>query len=628
VEPPKGGCGVTVAETTDQQPSSIKRAVFYLRVSTVSQVKTDYDPEGISIPAQRLSCERKVAQMGVEVVGEYVEPGRSGTNIEHRPIFKEMIERIQTEQDVDYVIVYKLSRLNRNRVDDAKVLMMLRKQHVTLVSATESIDETPVGQLMHGILASFNEFRSAEDGADIRYKMGQKAKNGGTLGRAPLGYENAGIKFEGREIRSVIVDVERAPFIKRLYELYATGEYSLERLQAQIRDEGLTTRPTSRRPGGQVSLEEVRLVLRNPYYRGIVTYKGEQYPGRHEPLITSEMWDRVQQVVEARSARENRDRKHRHYLRGFLYCDRCRKAGHESRLLYTLARGQNGNRWAYYVCRGRDDNCDLPSVPVARVEAAVIDEYRMVQVPETLADLFDDQIDQLLGEEQRGAAELQANLKVQLSKLDHAEERLLDLLADGTLPSTKVRGRLTRLAVDRARLQAEMVVADQQLKLGAELLRSAIQLSKDPQEMYRQAPDEARRQLNGCFYERFYVDEEGVEVALLTKTFADLGGAVRAAQTDRQAGERTTRKTPPALGEAVDWADVDLMTAIALAGGLRKTALVRLGGIEPPTPALFSAPDHERAPTIRPLRCVPPATIVTGCRPIRLVPANTRGHRL
>ncbi len=152
-------------------------AVLYLRVSTPSQVKTDYDPEGISIPAQRQACMRKAEQLGVDVIDEYIEPGRTATSMDKRPAFQAMLERIRAQRDVNYVIVYKLSRMNRNRIDDAFVLTRLRKYKVTLVSATESIDETPVGQLLHGILAAFNEFRSAEDGADIRYKMGEKAKS-------------------------------------------------------------------------------------------------------------------------------------------------------------------------------------------------------------------------------------------------------------------------------------------------------------------------------------------------------------------------------------------------------------------------------------------------------------------
>jgi site-specific DNA recombinase len=135
-----------------------------------------------------VACERKAEQMGLAIVGEYVEPGRSATTIANRPKFQEMLERIKRDRDVDFVLVYNLSRLNRNRVDDAQVLMLMRSLKVTLISAQENIDETPAGQLMHGILAAMNEYRSNADGADIRYKMGQKAKSGGTLGRAKFGH--------------------------------------------------------------------------------------------------------------------------------------------------------------------------------------------------------------------------------------------------------------------------------------------------------------------------------------------------------------------------------------------------------------------------------------------------------
>jgi len=161
------------------------RAVIYLRVSSAAQVNTDYDPEGISIPAQRVACQRKADQLGLTIVEEYLEPGRSGTEMTRRVAFQQMLTRVRNEKDVDYVIVYKLSRMARNRYDDAIVMSDLRKRGVTLISATESIDDSPVGQLMHGILATFNEYQSRESGADIAYKMGQKAKNGGTVGLAP-----------------------------------------------------------------------------------------------------------------------------------------------------------------------------------------------------------------------------------------------------------------------------------------------------------------------------------------------------------------------------------------------------------------------------------------------------------
>jgi len=179
------------------------RAVIYLRVSSTRQVNRDRDPEGISIPAQREACHRKAEQLGLTVLDEYLEPGRSALEMSKRAGLQRMLARIRHTGDIDHVIVYKLSRMARNRVDDALVMANLRQRSVSLISATESVDDSPVGQLMHGILATFNEYQSRESGADIAYKMGQKARNGGTIGRARLGYLNHIDRTNSRDIRTI-----------------------------------------------------------------------------------------------------------------------------------------------------------------------------------------------------------------------------------------------------------------------------------------------------------------------------------------------------------------------------------------------------------------------------------------
>jgi DNA invertase Pin-like site-specific DNA recombinase len=306
---------MSAPEGANPQGNVVPTAVLYLRVSTPSQVKTDYDPEGISLPAQREACMRKANQLGVRVIGEYIEPGKTATTMDKRPAFQAMLDRIRTERDVNYVIVYKLSRMNRNRIDDAFVLTRLRKYKVTLVSATESIDETPVGQLMHGILAAFNEYRSAEDGADISCKMGEKAKRGGTLGRAPLGYMNTRERFEGREVRTVVIDPERAPYVTLAFELYATGEYSLERLADELTTRGLRTRP-GRYPAGPVSDSKLGTMLRDHYYLGVIVYKGAEYPGRHPALVSQELFEQVQAVLDASGVSGERRRTPRSLSQG------------------------------------------------------------------------------------------------------------------------------------------------------------------------------------------------------------------------------------------------------------------------------------------------------------------------
>src|SRR5215217_416367 len=94
------------------QPEAVKRAVLYLRVSSKRQMDTaaDIDPEGNSIPTQREATQAKAKALGVIVIDEYVEPGKSAKSIDKRPVFQEMMRRIADKRDVDCVIVYQMSR--------------------------------------------------------------------------------------------------------------------------------------------------------------------------------------------------------------------------------------------------------------------------------------------------------------------------------------------------------------------------------------------------------------------------------------------------------------------------------------------------------------------------------------
>jgi DNA invertase Pin-like site-specific DNA recombinase len=247
------------------------RAVVYLRVSSTRQLGRDYDPEGISIPAQRVACHRRAEQLGLTVVDEYVESGRSATEMTKRGVFRRMLHRIRNVHDVDHVVVYKLSRMARNRVDDALVMAELRQRSVTLISATESVDDSPVGQLMHGILATFNEYQSRESGADIAYKMGQKARNGGTIGRARLGYLNHIDRTDGHDIRTIIVDPERAPLVRLGFDLFVSGNLTLDQLSERLYQHGLRTRPTARHPAQRVSLSKLARMLRDRYTTSVTS---------------------------------------------------------------------------------------------------------------------------------------------------------------------------------------------------------------------------------------------------------------------------------------------------------------------------------------------------------------------
>ena len=460
---------------------SPKTAVLYLRVSTASQVNTDYDPEGLSIPTQRKICLAKAKQLGITIVDEYVELGRSGTKTVNRPEFQAMLERLHTRGDVDCVMVYKLSRLNRSRFDDAVTMMELRKANVTLISATENIDETPEGQLVHGMLAAVNEYRSAADGADIRIKLLRKIEQGGTIGPAPLGYLNIIETIEGRRINTIGLDPERAPLIRKAFELYATGDYSCEHLQQKLTDLGLTTRPSAKRPTPKpLAVSTIHRLLADPYYTGIVTFKGKQYPGRHKPLISQELFDRV----------------HFHYLKGsILHCERCHKAGRRSRFVYTEAKGKGGT-YAYYLCRGRQDgHCDMPYLPVSLVEDYVERHICTLSLNRDFTQRTKTEITQALDNQQALIRQSNHAIARKLKDIAAKEGRLIDLVADGSLDTTAARRRLAELSQERQRLEHTKQTLDERLAIGRDVLTTSLHLLQDIGTLYRQSPDPVRGML-------------------------------------------------------------------------------------------------------------------------------------
>ena len=146
--------------TSDEPGTSAKalRAVTYIRVSTRDQASRGGEAEGFSIPAQREACIRKAESLAADVVQEFVDAGESAKSAE-RPQLQLMLDFVK-QNAIQLVIVHKVDRLARNRMDDAQINFAIQKAGAKLISCTENIDETPSGMLLHGIMSSIAEFYS------------------------------------------------------------------------------------------------------------------------------------------------------------------------------------------------------------------------------------------------------------------------------------------------------------------------------------------------------------------------------------------------------------------------------------------------------------------------------------
>ena len=489
-------------------PRSRQTSVLYLRVSTEKQTLTgsDVDDQGNSIATQREATLAKAAHLKLSVAEEFVDAGASATSMSHRKAFQEMLTYVAAHPEVSTVLIYMRSRAFRNIHDAIVTKKLLQDRGVRLVSAKEDFGDGPLSDAMEAIQDVFNELQVRQNGIDISNKMLHKAQNGGTTGRAKIGYLNVRKEIEGRLINSIDLDPDRSPLIKLAFERYAMNDVSIVGLAEELEDLGLTTRPSAKRRGAPLSTSQLAIVLRDPYYCGVLRYKGELFAGRHEPLITKDLFLKVQDILDERAMRGQRDRDHHHYLKGIFFCARCGDEGRSNRLVFTEV-PRRGNVYEYFFCRGRQDgSCDLPYIPARELEEATARTFGAIEISAHTAKRMSKDVAKVLEANTVLNTQMRASIKRQLDKVRAREARILDLAADGELDRTAIKERLNKITLERGALEERLAITDRDLTYAVETMEFFLDLLTTPRAIYDRADDNGRRLLLEAVFERLEVD--------------------------------------------------------------------------------------------------------------------------
>lgn len=435
----------SVEPIIDQGPA---RALIYLRVSTKEQATTGGESEGYSIPAQREACLREARSLGAEVIEEFIDAGESARSADRRDL-QRMLAFVQ-DHPVDLLVVHKIDRLARNRADDVEISLALKAAGVQLVSCTENIDDTPSGALMHAIMSGIAEFYSRNLAQEVVKGLSQKVKSGGTIGRVPPGYLNVTHRIEGREVRTVEIDPDRAEHVRWAFKVYATGEYTLVRLLDELDARGMTFAASASLPERPLTRSTLQRMLRNAYYVGYVNWQGVQHPGNHEPLIERELFYEVQAVLDAHRTGE-KDRRFPHYLRGSVFCGAC-----GSRLCFDQKTNRQGATYQYFFCVGRHQkrtDCVRRYVAVHEVEEKVEAKYRTVRLHPKYAELLHTLLRQDLEHLRSGAEHSKRIASRRLQKLGGQRQKLLDAYYADSMPMDLFKSEQDRITKQIERIR-------------------------------------------------------------------------------------------------------------------------------------------------------------------------------
>ena len=401
--------------------------LIYCRKSTDTE-----DKQVLSLDSQENELRQLAESKGLEVL-QVLRESKSA-KAEGRPVFNEVLRLIQKGK-AQGIICWKLDRLARNFIDGGRVIDLLQRGTIREIHTHEALHLPSDNVLLLAVnLGMANQYiRDLSENV----KRGNRAKleRGEWPAPAPFGYR--------KRNKLVVVDEKRAPYLCRMFELYATGEYSLLQITNVMYAEGLRTKT-----GKKIMRHTLHHMLNNKFYVGLMSRQGKLYQGKHKPIVSTQLFEKVQDVLHGRH--HSKPEKHFYAARGFLSCESCG--------CMITADTKKGHQ--YYYCTNGKSICGEHR------------QYlRAEKVDELLSTLFlqlrfDDELIEISGQaylerlkadpDQQYSIHARETLQKELLGLNESESLLTDALAARVLRRELYEEKMRGIADRRVELENQL----------------------------------------------------------------------------------------------------------------------------------------------------------------------------
>ena len=342
-----------------------QKCYIYTGVFTSMQV------EGYSLDAQKDKLRKYADYQEMSIVGEYSDEGKSGKSVEGRPQFKQMLADVESGKDnVDYVLVFKLSRFGRNAADVLSSLQKMQDYGVNLICVEDGIDSSKdAGKLMISVLSAVAEIERENILVQTMEGRRQKAREGRWNGGfAPYGYQLVN--------GELIIAEDEAEIIRIIYDKFVNTTMGMAAIAAFLNNSGYKKKLRQNNTIEGFSTSFVKGVLDNPIYCGKLAFgrrKNEKISGTrneyhivkqkdyllsdgvHEAIISEEMWNQAHRKRQETGVLQVKTHslEHEHILSGIIKCPVC-----GSGMYGNVNRKKHPDRgyykdYFYYACKHR-----------------------------------------------------------------------------------------------------------------------------------------------------------------------------------------------------------------------------------------------------------------------------------
>ena len=410
--------------------------ILYARKSTEEE-----DRQVLSIQAQLEELRAFAVKEKLEIVASFEEaktakePGRTK--------FAEMLSLVE-QQKADGIIAWHPDRLARNSVDGGKIIHLIDRGLIrSLKFPCFWFEPTPQGLFMLNIAFGQSKYFVDNLRENVKRGLRQKIRNGVWPGWAPVGYIN------NPKTRGIDIDTEKASKVRKLFEMYATGNYTLHSLANWCKDHDLRGNL-----GKEIALSNVQSILQNIFYIGLMKYRGEIFEGTHEPLVAKKLFDQVQEVMQKRG-KVRPDRHHNFAFLGLLKCASCGCS-----ITAQYAKG-NGGIYTYYRCTKKRGACAERYISETMLAAQIKSFLQKV----SLSSQDTEKVLAALEADEKQAKEVgrteAEELKGELMQIDAKLEKLLNLYLSDALSTDEYAAKKNRLVSEKATLTEKVTDIEQ-----------------------------------------------------------------------------------------------------------------------------------------------------------------------
>ncbi len=453
---------------------------IYIRVSSTKQA------DGASLPAQRRIITEYALKNDLPIIKEFEEVESAAK--QGRTAFNQMLIELELGH-AKGVIFHKIDRGARDLGDWAKLLKLFKGNSVDVRFVAGDIDlSSRSGKLTANMLAVIAADYIENLSEEVKKGQQERLSSGLFPFSPPIGYLPSG----PGKIKQI--DPVQGKLIKKCFELYGTGEWTIKNLTVHLANLGLNTTR-----GHRLDKNGLSRLLKNPFYMGMMKVRGKIYIGNHEKLVSPKLFDKVQEILKRKQHKQS----YRHYylFKGILKCGYC---GRNLRCVFAK------HKYHYYYCLGKD--CPMRCVSESKIEEYILNRFLEVEFTDNEVAEFREALKNSKKMTFEYAEDNIKGKKLTLEQTRLKLDKLIDLYLDSKIEEKEIEQKREKFLFQIKTLEHEISSFDKSKDKTYTKLEELGKLLKSPIESYKLASPDKKRRLVKSMMENFRLTLNNLDV--------------------------------------------------------------------------------------------------------------------